>query len=149
MSPPVPTGRGWRMGTRNEAAGRTQIPARPGPVEGSRAWAEEHVSRLGDLRGVGCFHHRSFCYSENSLLSAGGNRRREGGEGTSTRLFKQNPKNRPDPRLSLPSFHLGTALRASILPLPLGLHRIKVIISYLNQCNGHPNHLPEPQLLPP
>lgn len=66
------------------------------------------VTRLGDLRGVRRFRHGSFCSSENSLLSAGGNRGREGGEGTSTGCSSRTPRTILLPASPSPQFHLGT-----------------------------------------
>lgn len=96
------------------------------------------------------FSWRGFCCSENTALLAGGNRRREGGEGLSTQLFKQNPKNRPDPHFFLHWLHPVTALSASVLPLPHGFHLVKVAASQLDPMatpttSLHPDSgLPEP-----
>lgn len=123
----------------------------PGPARRKDlGFGLRRVTRLGDLRGVRRFRHGSFCSSENSLLSAGGNP--EGRVGRARLPVVQAEPQEPScspPLPPLSSTWERLFLRASILPLRLDLHQIKVAISYLDQCNSHPNHLPAPQLLPP
>lgn len=115
----------------SEATGKMQIPD------------SVPLHRLGFGLGISCGIRRvrlpaqAFWRPEHRLLSVGGKPRK--GRAGRARLpgCSSRTQNRPDPGLSLPSFHWEQTCWL-YPPLPCGLSLLGVATSHLDQCNSHP-----------